>query len=276
MTRQYHWLLTGGLLALLALAPQTAWGQERGRTTGRDARDARDTRSSPTARSVRDTRHTTGSVRQPTPRPPGAHAPHLDQPRPPTLSRPGPVVLPPRAPAYSEYRGSARRTVTIPRTTRVVRGTRPAVTVVDRRITRPTYRPIRWGTTVTRLPERHMISRYGETTYFIADGVYYIRGGRPTEYVVVRPPIGVRVAYLPSDAVVVEISRRTYYFYDDVWYDDALTVVDCPYGGWRYTLPEEYDVVEYGEDRYYRVGSEYYEPSWRDGRSVYLKIELSF
>jgi len=172
-------------------------------------------------------------------------------------------------------RRAPSRVTVIQRPTQHVRPSYRPITVIQRPITRPTYRPIRWGTRVVQLPSRHVSVQIGGLSLFLSDGVYYQRG--PTnEYVVVRPPIGTRVQYLPHDATPMLIDNRTYYFYDDVWYDDNMYVVETPYGGYVESLPDEYEVVEYGQDRYYRVGNSVYEPGWRDGRNVYFRLDIRF
>jgi hypothetical protein len=262
MNLRLNWLLVGGVTALLALVPEAAQSQERGRETQRNSRKAG---------------HTSGSVGQPTQRRP-AETRERDRGRTRTTAvrRPRPVVLPKQRAHAAERRSAPRRVTVIQRSERPARPLHHPVTVIERPITRPTYRPIRWGTTAVRLPQRHKVIQFGDATYYVSDGVYYVRGGRANQYVVVRPPVGTRVAYLPSDSIVVAIDKRNYYFYDDVWYDNDLTVVACPYGGWVYALPEEYEVIEYGDERYYRVGGAVYQPGWRDGRTVYFRVEISF
>jgi len=257
MDMRLNWLLVGAVAALVALVPEAARSREQGREARRDPREPG---------------YTSGSVgRQPT----ETRERDRGRTRARAVSRPRPVVLPHRRASAAERR-TPRRVTVIPRPQRPARPVYHPVTVIERPIARPTYRPIRWGTTVVRLPQRYKLIRFGDVTFYVSDGVYYVRGGRPNEYVVVRPPIGARVDYLPSDSIVVEIGRRTYYFYDDVWYDHDLTVVDCPYGGWAYALPEEYEVIKYGDERYYREGGAVYQPGWRDGRSVYFRVEINF
>lgn len=254
-------LLAGGVATLLLLIPATAWSQDTGREKQRRAREPG---------------HTTGAIAQPRQR-------QSTEPREPSrtaartkpVTRPRPVVLPERS-APERERRAARGVTVIPRPPQPVRPIYHPVTVIERPITRPTYRPIRWGTTVVRLPQRYTVVRFGNLTYYVSDGVYYAPGARPSEYVVVRPPTGAHVTHLPSDATVVAINRRTFYVYQDVWYDDGLTVVPCPYGGWIHELPDEHEVVQYGNERYYRFGGAVYQPSWRDGRSVHFRVEINF
>jgi len=261
MDMRLNWLLVGAVAALVALVPEAATSREREREARRDPREAG---------------RTSGSVSQRMPRrPTETREPNRGRTWARAERRPGPVVLPHRR-AFAGERRKPRRVTVIPRPQRPVRPVYHPVTVIERPIARPTYRSIRWGTTVVRLPQRYKIIRFGDVTFYVSDGVYYVRGRHPNEYIVVRPPIGARVDYLPSDSIVVEIGRRTYYFYDDVWYDHGLTVVACPYGGWVYALPEDYEVIEYGDERYCREGGEVYQPGWRDGRSVYFRVEINF
>ncbi len=267
-------LLLGFAFAALLLLPSATLGQER------DIR--RTQRSTP-----HGSPHTSGSVGQPTARPAESGRDRIrDQDRArdrnAVITRPAPAVIPNRPTQLPERSATVitrpvRRPVTVIQ--RPITPARPVyrpVTVIQRPITRPVYRPIRWGTTVVRLPERYVSVQIGGVSFFVSDGVYYTRGVRPSEYVVVRPPIGARVTHIPSDAIMVEVDRRAYYFYDDVWYDEQLVVVEPPYGGFIYQLPEEHEEIHYGDERYYRVGQAIYQPSWRDGRSVFVRVEINF
>lgn len=53
-------------------------------------------------------------------------------------------------------------------------------------------------------------------------------------------------------------------------------MVAPPFGAWVYDLPADYEIIRYGEERYYRAGGAVYHRGWRDGRGVYIRVELNF
>jgi hypothetical protein len=279
------------LIAIVALASAGLW------IAAANAQERRPVQRQPAGQpTARPAPRPTQPIARPAPRP---HTSGTVRPQGATtgrpVTRPNPAVLPPRPvqpavtprPVQPVAPGVIARPVqpvVIGRPTRpvIVRPTRPSVvvtrpvTVVNRPIYRPVYRPVRWGAVVRVLPPRPRVVVIAGLSYYVADGVYYRTGVLPGEYVVVRPPIGVRVSHLPSDAITIEIDRRSYYYYDDVWYNDDMEVVVTPVGGYIHTLPDDYEVVQYVDDVYYRVGEHYYRPGWHEGRSAYFRVELRF
>jgi hypothetical protein len=70
-----------------------------------------------------------------------------------------------------------------------------------------------------RLPRGYQRLHFGREDYFYHGGTYYHRG--PRGFFVVRPPVGLVVAFLPFGFKTIIIRGATYYFYDEVYYQRA-------------------------------------------------------
>jgi hypothetical protein len=182
-----------------------------------------------------------------------------------------------------------------PRYTRIVRPSGHARIVS---IHRPTY-----GTVIARpLPSFRRVV-VGGGTYFVDRDVYYVQ--RDERYVVVPPPAGSLVRYLPEHCDEVVIGGSTYYYEDDTYYvedseveidididdDDfeieidiekeknrkgGYRVIEPPVGAYIYQLPEVYRPVVVRDVTYYRYNDIYYRPVLREGRAAYLRVDLRF
>ncbi|WP_028632727.1 DUF6515 family protein [Pseudomonas parafulva] len=87
----------------------------------------------------------------------------------------------------------------------------------------PRYRP---GQTVERFPDQYWKVPYGGRDYFYSGGYWYRPHGR--EYIVVAPPHGVRVDYLPPYAREVTRDGALFYLVADTYYqylDDSRQYV---------------------------------------------------
>ncbi len=160
------------------------------------------------------------------------------------------------------------------RATVVVRDDPPPQRIIRR--TPRYYRPVPRGTVIRRLPVAHQTVIVNNTTYIVSDGCFYAAGPRPEEYVVVRPPVGVQVEAIPSDYIAINIGGFSFYYYDDVYYDESLTVVETPIGGYIHELPPAHEVVVIRDERYYRCGGAYYRPFLREGRTAYVRVDVRF
>lgn len=138
----------------------------------------------------------------------------------------------------------------------------------------PVARAVRIGTTVSALPRGHREVVVRGTRYYVYESVCYARGPRPDTYVVVRPPLGLSFTHIPSDYVSVQIGGASFYYYDDCYYDDRLTVVDCPIGGTITQLGISVEVVEGREGRYYRDGDRFFKAVIRGGKTIYERVSL--
>lgn len=85
----------------------------------------------------------------------------------------------------------------------------------DTRYEHNRYYPRR-GYTITTLPERYHTVRFRDRDYYYHGGVWYhhISG----QYVVIAPPIGIVIPFLPSFYTTIWVSGVPYYYADDVYY----------------------------------------------------------
>lgn len=61
---------------------------------------------------------------------------------------------------------------------------------------------------------------YRNVTYYYDDGTFYTP--RQKDYVVVNPPIGARVAELPSNYEEIVLDGYVYYKVDNVYYKEVI------------------------------------------------------
>ncbi|HNY49395.1 MAG TPA: DUF6515 family protein [Smithella sp.] len=89
------------------------------------------------------------------------------------------------------------------------------------------------------LPSHHRVVRHHNARYYAHDGVWYrYHGGR---YVVVAPPVGMIVPFLPLAYATIWISGIPYYYANDTYYTrtpGGYVVVEPPQGDVRETAPD--------------------------------------
>lgn len=148
----------------------------------------------------------------------------------------------------------------------------------------------------------------GGHPYFYHGGYFYRPA--PAGYVVVSAPLGASVVSLPASAVQVQIGGFTYYQYADAYYQwhparRAYVVVPPPAGvpappppaasapappaggapigkgatGYApgevlESLPPGYTAEVINGVQYYRYGDDYFMPTQRDGREVYVVVRM--
>ena len=152
------------------------------------------------------------------------------------------------------------------------------------------------GFTVPILPAGYMTMAVGGNPYYYHGGYYYRPA--PTGYVVVEAPLGAAVLTLPASAVRVQIGGFTYYQYGNSYYQwqpranryvvvppPANTVVaNAPVVGATQPayapgqvvneLPAGYTAEVINGIQYYRYGGHYFMPTQRDGREVYVVVQV--
>lgn len=167
----------------------------------------------------------------------------------------------------------------------------------------PRYRGPRIGIgiTVPLLP-------VGYVNLAVAGNPYHYHGGnfyRPARngYVVVSAPLGASVLTLPGSAVQVQIGGFSYYQYGDAYYQwqpranryvvvpppagmtaGMVVASTGPVGGTTqpaYAPGQVVDVLPVGYAaevingvQYYRYGGHYFMPTQRDGREVYVVVQI--
>jgi len=104
--------------------------------------------------------------------------------------------------------------------------------VLDHRYNHDHYYPAR-GSYVRELPRGYYASNYRGSPYYFHGGVWYRSYG--PRYVVVRPPVGIRLGILPPFYTTVYFGGVPYYYADDVYYrwypqEQAYVVTDPPEG----------------------------------------------
>jgi hypothetical protein len=109
------------------------------------------------------------------------------------------------------------------------------------------------------LPLGFVSLRVGGDPYFYQGGYYYRPA--PVGYVVVPPPVGAPVVVAPTPATTV-----------------TTTVTRGPGayapGQVLESLPEGYTAEVINGVQYYRYGSDYFMPTQRDGREVYVVVQI--
>ena len=72
------------------------------------------------------------------------------------------------------------------------------------------------GSAFNTIPANHVRVVHSGRTYYVHDGVYYVREG--ARYVVVKPVTGIRVTSLPRGYTTVRIGGRTHYRFNGITY----------------------------------------------------------
>ncbi|MEM9314709.1 MAG: DUF6515 family protein [Pseudomonadota bacterium] len=72
------------------------------------------------------------------------------------------------------------------------------------------------GGVIRDLPPGHVTIRHQNSSYFLADGTFYLASGGA--FVVTQPPLGMILPSIPAGAVEVEGSHRLMYRYRGVLY----------------------------------------------------------
>ena len=102
---------------------------------------------------------------------------------------------------------------------------------LDRRYSHDRYYP-RPGYHITRLPPKHYSIHYHDTHYYFHGGIWYRSIG--PRFVVVAPPIGIVVPFLPAFYTTIWYSGVPYYYANDVYY-----VWDASRDGYLVTNPPQ-------------------------------------
>ncbi len=100
---------------------------------------------------------------------------------------------------------------------------------LDRRYSHDRYYP-RPGYNVIKLPPKHYTVHYHNTRYYFHSGIWYRPVG--SSFVVIAPPIGIVVPFLPAFYTTIWFGGIPYYYANDVYY-----VWDAPRDGYVVTNP---------------------------------------
>ena len=105
----------------------------------------------------------------------------------------------------------------------------------DRRGWDSHYYPPRHGNVVHRLPPRHRVVQHHGHRYYYGGGAWYRPYG--PRYVVVDPPVGLVVSFLPQFSTTLHVGGVPYYRAGPVYYvwnprARGYVVTDRPYRRW--------------------------------------------
>ncbi|MDX2197425.1 MAG: DUF6515 family protein [Phycisphaerae bacterium] len=168
-----------------------------------------------------------------------------------------------------------------------VRYHRPGPSVRPVPLPSPVARPIRvqryprYGDRIAQLPGGHRVHSWRGRNYYCWDGVYYRPWGGG--YVAVRPPIGVRLPFLPDGYLFVTIGGRPFYRYGNTYYvqeifnnEPTYVVVEPPREAYFDALPQDTrEVIHRGRTYFVDIYEEVaYEPIIVDGYTRYRVADI--
>ena len=133
----------------------------------------------------------------------------------------------------------------------------------------------RRGAVVATINTAALTIRFGGVGYRLYSGVWYRPQG--AKWVVVRPPLGIRVRNLPVGYRRVVIGPKTYYYFYGTYYTlngKEYEVVEEPIGAEVYSLPEGSSSVIVNSQEYYMLDGHYYMPSVNeDGEEILVLVD---
>jgi len=155
----------------------------------------------------------------------------------------------------------------------------------------------RTGARIHKSPRNGRTLRFGGLSFIFSSGLYYQHLNNA--YTVVRPPIGLKIRYLPNGFEDLFINGNHYYFYQGIYYIATgayYQVVEEPFNdtvsssinqankeqqneefelGQRYsTLPEGSQLVVINGDQYFKYQDIYFLPQSSDSSVDYLAVKL--
>lgn len=131
--------------------------------------------------------------------------------------------------------------------------------VQSRRASTMHVRGPQYGTIRNRVPTGAKQMNFRGETFHWHNGVYYHPNGK--RFVVVRPPVGLRIGVLPIDCFMLTMGAVPYYYYYGTFYttvNNEYEVVDPPIGALVEELPSDCEEVTIDDKVYYKVDDTYY------------------
>lgn len=114
---------------------------------------------------------------------------------------------------------------------------------------------------VRAVPRNNTVVVYSGVSYRYANGCYY----KPhhSGFVVVTPPVGLRVRILPVGYTNVIIGGRAYFYFGGVYYiqlqPNSYEIVEIPKEAFLNGLPEGAETITISGKKYYKIDNTYYE-----------------
>ncbi|MFH1320217.1 MAG: DUF6515 family protein [Bacteroidota bacterium] len=110
-------------------------------------------------------------------------------------------------------------------------------------------------------------------------GIFYKPKGAAS-FVVVRPPMGIRIKVLPPEHRKIVIGPAVYFYYYGTFYkktpnSDEYEVIDAPVGAEVDALPDGYETKTIDSEEYYELDDVYYKPKENEeGEMIYEVVEI--
>ena len=131
----------------------------------------------------------------------------------------------------------------------------------------------RFGLVRNRVPRGAKSIGFRGETYHWHNGAYYHPHGK--KFIVVRPPIGLRIGLLPLDYFKLTVGMIPYYYYYGTFYtslNDEYEVVEPPVGAVVGELPNDCEEVTIDGKAYYKVDGTYYKAVIDDKNHVMYEV----
>lgn len=119
-----------------------------------------------------------------------------------------------------------------------------------------------FGSVRRSMPRGARVIRFNGNVYNFHKGVYYRPHGR--KYIIARPPIGLRLGFLPPYYFSLNIGMHPYFYYYGTFYAPVsgdtkqYEVVEPPIGALVDQLPNDCEEVVINGTTYYKVDNTYY------------------
>ncbi len=139
-----------------------------------------------------------------------------------------------------------------------------------------TYRQLpKRGQKIVRLGGPAVAVKFRGINYHIVRGIFYKPLGG--QFVVVAPPVGIRVNALPPEHIVVNLRSESYFynygtFYCRVGTSSQYEVVPPPIGAMIPALPEGYNTTIIDGRKYYELDGVYYQEVITENQELWYEV----
>lgn len=128
------------------------------------------------------------------------------------------------------------------------------VVVVSKPSARYVHTPNR-GKRVAVVPNGAKTLKWKTKKYFFNNGAFYTSSGK--EYMVVSPPVGIRVKALPLGFIRIKRQKRSLFYFNGIYYqttgNEEYEVINPPIGAQVDALPLDSEQVLIDEKTYYKT-----------------------
>jgi hypothetical protein len=135
------------------------------------------------------------------------------------------------------------------------------------------------GEHVHDLSFAHVAVVFGGISFVYDSDGYYYQPQPDGQYVIVQPPIGAVVPYLPGGIIPIPFGGTTYFYLDGVYYtynaDNTYTVVNPPFRIIVPALPGAATQLQFKDVIFYQFNGYNYTPVFVDGTTAYMVTPIS-